>query len=126
VLEVAGADAQIELAPGDPRHRGDAVGHVDGMTERDDRRGAQPDAFGDAGEVGQGHERLDERPVGAFHAMRVEHEVVANPQRIEPEPVGEPGTLDEQILVGLDPEVRDEQAEARSHGQGLLTLRSTR
>ena len=85
------------------------------MAERDDRRRAEADPLGHAGQVGQGDERLDERPVGAFHPVRVEDEVVANPERVEAEPVGQLGALDQEVLVGLLAEVRHEQTEARGH-----------
>ncbi len=81
---------EVEPAAGDPRHRGDAVGHVDRVAERDDRRRPEADPLGHAGQVRQGHERLDERPVGAFHAVRMEDEVVADPERVEAR-AGRPG-----------------------------------
>jgi hypothetical protein len=96
------------------------------VAERDDRRGPEADLLGDARQVGQGHERFDERPVGALHPVRVEDEVVADPQRVEPEPVGQASAFDQQVLVGLDPEVRDEQAEAGGHGRDPPRLRATR
>jgi hypothetical protein len=42
----------------------------------------------------------------------MEDEVVAHPEGIETELFGEAGSLDEQILIRLEAEVRDKQAES--------------
>ena len=83
------------------------------MTERDDRRCPESDLVGDAGEERERDERLDERAVRALHAVRVEDEVVADPERVEPMALGQARALDKQILIGLEAEVWDEQAEPR-------------
>ena len=57
-------------------------------------------------------ERLDERAVGALHAVRMEDQVVANPDGVEAETFREANAIDEQVLVGILAKVRDEQAEA--------------
>ena len=91
------------------------------MPERDDRRRAESDLFGDAGEIRESYERLDEGAVRALHAVRVEDEVVAHPERIEAEALGQPRALHEQVLIRLQAEVGHEQAET-GH-DGLLVLK---
>jgi len=115
MLEVARAHAEVESPASHPGHRRDQVRHVDRVSERNDRGRAETDALRHAGEIGERGERLDEGSVRALHAMRVEHEVVAHPERVEAQPVGEPGALDEQVLVSLDAEMRDEQSETGGH-----------
>ncbi len=80
------------------------------MPERNDRRRPQPDVVGHAREIRQRDERLDEGAVRPLHAVRMEDEVVAHPQRIEAQTLGQPRALDEQILIRLEPEMRHEQA----------------
>ena len=69
-----------------------------------------------ARQVRERDERLDERPVRAFHAVGMEHQVVAHPDGVEAQALGEADALDEQVLVGLLAEVREQQPETHRHG----------
>ena len=92
------------------------------MPERDDGGGTEPDGLGRARQIREGDERLQERPIGALHPVRVEDEVVSNPQGIEAEALGESGSIDQEVLIGVLAEVRDEQAEA-GHETSLGSIR---
>ena len=129
VLEVARANAKVEATAGEPGHGGDAVGQVERVPEGDDGGRPEADAARGAGQERERDERLEEGPVGAFHAVGVEDEVVAHPQRVEAQLLGKAGAFDEQVLVGVLAEVGQQQPEAR-HGvfpsltaaPGLLAL----
>jgi hypothetical protein len=45
--------------------------------------------------------------------MGMEDEVIADPDRVEPESLGRSNAFDEEVLVGVLAEVRDEESEAR-------------
>jgi hypothetical protein len=55
----------------------------------------------------------------------MKHEVIADPERVEAVTLGEPRSVDEQVLIRLEPEMRNEQTETR-HRRLLLLDRCPR
>ena len=72
-----------------PDQLGERAGHQRGdqrVPERDQRAGAERDPLGDRADRGQRRQRVVEGPVRVLHlAVRLEHQVVAYPDRVEAE-----------------------------------------
>ena len=122
VIEGAGAVADDDPIADQLSERPDRQRGVDRMAEGDQGSGSQRDAVGDGAHRGEGGEGFVEDDVGILEfLMGLEHQMVSNPQGVETQFLGEPGTDEYPLSVGVHTEVGQEQAEFHC-GNPLLLL----
>ena len=112
VVEGAGPEAQHHPVAHQRAQGADADGGVHRMAERDQRAGAQGDVLGDRADGGEGGERLVEGDVGRLHlGVGLEHQVVAHPQGVEAEALGQHRAVEHGPAAGVPAEMGHQQPE---------------
>ncbi len=82
------------------------------VPERDQRAGPEFDALGHRADRGQRGQRIVEGAVRLLHlAVRLEHQMVANPYRVEADVLGQLRPLEKLLLAGVFAEVGQQQSE---------------
>ena len=139
-LQVAGADTQHEAAAAEHVEAGDLLGEHQRLTLReDDDPGPEPHAGRGGGDEGQPDQRVQDG-VGRLHRRgrhprAGEHHVLAGPQRVVAEVLGQAGQLEPGLgsrgRVAVEAEDTDQHrrdgsgARARRHGLVLSARQGT-
>jgi hypothetical protein len=90
---------------------GHGLGQMNRMAVGNYRAGAQGELLADRGNRRQNQQTFDMRIVFAFHAVRLEDQVVAHPNRIEAVGLGLFGSLDAQLGRAVLAKMRQQQSE---------------
>ena len=110
VVEVPDAEPEDQPRPEELGHGGDDLRGDERVTERDQRRGAQPDPRRHRADGGERGEGLVEGPIGPLElAVRLVHQMVADPQGVERQRLGAPGAGQQLVGVRLLTEVREQE-----------------
>jgi hypothetical protein len=115
-LEVGDPDAEDQPPAGEDVEAGDLLGqHQRVALRQDDHAGAEQDALGVRGDVRERHERVEHRLLG-LHRRRIgtrarQHHVLAGPEGVVAEPLGQLGHLGRRLRLGAGVVVDREQAD---------------
>lgn len=119
-LEVADAEAEDQPVSGHVLQRIDHQREQQRMAMRDQRTEAKLDLRGHRADRRQRDERIDKGVVGAFHAVRMEDEVVAHEHRIEAQRFRLARAVEQFVLAAVRAEMRQQQSILSGHNRYFL------